>query len=127
MIFISPENFGSIPRRSSSRIRPGDLDRFRALLSGGSVFNCDEDLSKRTTLRVGGTADYYFEPAHEGDLKLGLEFSRSHDLPVFILGRGSNLLIRDGGIHGMTICLFRPYFSRIELLDQELIRCGIAG
>ena len=40
-----------------------------------------------------------------------------------MLGRGSNLLVRDGGVRGAVVCLAQPYFSRIEVVDES-IRCG---
>jgi UDP-N-acetylenolpyruvoylglucosamine reductase len=44
-------------------------------------------------------------------------------VPFFILGRGSNLLVRDGGFRGVVICLSQPNFSRIEIAGERL-RCG---
>ncbi|PYI81665.1 MAG: UDP-N-acetylenolpyruvoylglucosamine reductase [Verrucomicrobia bacterium] len=91
-----------------------------AKFSIGSVLRCDEPLAKRTTLRVGGTADFYVEPASEADLAAVLEFCRSHELPFYILGRGSNLLIKDGGIRGMVISLSQPHFSGVEIAGDHL-------
>jgi UDP-N-acetylenolpyruvoylglucosamine reductase len=44
-------------------------------------------------------------------------------LPFIVLGRGSNLLVRDGGIRGVVICLTQPNFSRLEIVGDRL-RCG---
>jgi UDP-N-acetylenolpyruvoylglucosamine reductase len=82
-----------------------------------------EPLAKRTTLRVGGPADVYVEPASENDLARALQFCRAGRIPHLVLGRGSNLLIRDGGIRGVVICLAHPSFSRIEV-DGAHLRCG---
>lgn len=83
----------------------------------------DEPLAKRTTLRVGGPADVYVEPASEADLALALCFCREHDLNFFVLGRGSNLLVRDGGFRGVVICLAHENFSRIEITGERM-SCG---
>lgn len=83
----------------------------------------DEPLAKRTTLRVGGNADVYVEPSSENDLARVLQFCRAGRVPFLVLGRGSNLLIRDGGIRGVVICLAHPHFSRIEV-DGVHLRCG---
>ena len=48
----------------------------------------------------------------EEDLAVVLRFCGEHDLPLFVLGRGSNLLVRDGGFRGVVICLAHPHFSR---------------
>jgi UDP-N-acetylenolpyruvoylglucosamine reductase len=80
-------------------------------LSGASVVRANEPLAKKTTLRVGGAADVYVEPASEADLAAVLRFCAERDENFFVLGRGSNLLVRDGGICGVEIV-------------GEKIRCG---
>lgn len=52
-----------------------------------------------------------------------LRFCGEHDLPMLVLGRGSNLLFRDGGFRGVVICLAHPFFSRVEVTGQRLF-CG---
>jgi UDP-N-acetylenolpyruvoylglucosamine reductase len=83
----------------------------------------DEPLAKHTTLRVGGPADVYVEPASEDDLAGVLKFCHERNLPFFVIGRGSNLLVRDGGVRGVMICLAQANFSRIEVAGERL-RCG---
>lgn len=92
-------------------------------LSAASVIRANEPLAKKTTLRVGGPADVYVEPASETDLSALLIFCRERDVDFFVLGRGSNLLVRDGGIRGVVICLAHPGFSAVEIVDKK-IRCG---
>jgi UDP-N-acetylenolpyruvoylglucosamine reductase len=92
-------------------------------LSPASVVRCDEPLSKKTTLRVGGPADFYIEPASEDDLASVLEFSSENDIPFFVLGRGSNLLIKDAGIRGFVISLGHAGFSQLKI-DGETLSCG---
>lgn len=103
---------------------PGELaQRLAAGLSPGSVVRAHEPLAKRTTLRVGGPADLYVEPANEADLAAALQFAQAEALPVFVLGRGSNLLVRDGGVRGLVLCLAQPHFARVEVAGDRLI-CG---
>jgi UDP-N-acetylenolpyruvoylglucosamine reductase len=92
-------------------------------LSPEAVVRRDEPLAKRTTLRVGGPADLCVEPASEADLSAVLRFCRERRLPFFLLGRGSNLLVQDGGFRGVVICLAHPQFSRIDS-EGTLLRCG---
>lgn len=94
-----------------------------AKLSPDTVLRLDEPLAKRTTLRVGGPADLYVEPAGEEELAAVLKFCAEHHLPFMLLGRGSNLLIKDGGIRGVVICLAHPHFNRIEVAGYRL-HCG---
>jgi UDP-N-acetylmuramate--alanine ligase len=94
-----------------------------AVVSSKTVLRGHEPLARRTTLRVGGKADFYVEPASEADLSELLKFATAHKLPFLILGRGSNLLIRDGGIRGLVICLGQPAFSRLEIIGERL-HCG---
>jgi UDP-N-acetylenolpyruvoylglucosamine reductase len=91
--------------------------------SAATVVRRAEPLAKRTTLRVGGPADVYVEPASESDLALVLRLCAEHGEKFFVLGRGSNLLVRDGGIRGVVICLAHPIFSAVEIVGER-IRCG---
>ena len=99
------------------------LAELTASLSPESIVRRDEPLAKRTTLRVGGKADLYAEPASEDDLSRLLKFCARHQLKFMLLGRGSNLLIKDGGIRGVVICLNHPNFSRLEITGDKL-SCG---
>jgi UDP-N-acetylenolpyruvoylglucosamine reductase len=98
----------------------GELAR---VLSPKSVIRPNFPLAKRTTLRVGGPADLYVEPAGEDDLAQLLQFCAERKLGFFVLGRGSNLLVRDGGFRGVVISLAQPEFSRVEILEARM-SCG---
>lgn len=102
---------------------PGFISQLAERLSPASVLRSNEPLARRTTLRVGGPAEVYFEPASERDLAAGLKFSAERGMPVFVLGRGSNLLVKDSGFRGMVICLAQSAFGSIELRGATL-RCG---
>jgi UDP-N-acetylenolpyruvoylglucosamine reductase len=98
-------------------------DELAQHVSGETLIRRGEPLAKRTTLRVGGSADLYVEPAFESDLAAVLSYCRRLGQPFFVLGRGSNLLVRDGGFRGVVICLAHASFSRIEAAGGRL-RCG---
>jgi UDP-N-acetylenolpyruvoylglucosamine reductase len=98
-------------------------DELAKCLSPQATVRSHEPLARRTTLRVGGPADLYVEPASEPDLAVALKYCAERELPFFLLGRGSNLLVRDGGFHGVVICLAHPYFSRIEITGTRM-DCG---
>ncbi|MEO1013817.1 MAG: UDP-N-acetylmuramate dehydrogenase [Pseudomonadota bacterium] len=71
------------------------------------------DLSALTWLRVGGSADILFAPADEEDLAAFLA-GTPKEIPVTVVGVGSNLLVRDGGVRGVVVRLGAP-FARIEI------------
>jgi UDP-N-acetylenolpyruvoylglucosamine reductase len=98
-------------------------DELRARVSGGTLIRRDEPMAKHTTLRVGGPADVYVEPALESDLAAILNFCGEREIKFFILGRGSNLLVRDAGFRGVVICLAQPAFSKIEIRNDKIF-CG---
>src|SRR5476649_2752878 len=85
------------------RIEKNIADDIAGCVSNVTVIRRDEPLAKHTTLRVGGPADVYVEPASEEDLAHVLKFCGENEIKFFILGRGSNLLVRDGGFRGAVI------------------------
>ncbi len=92
-------------------------------LTPASVVKADEPLARHTTMRVGGPADLYVEPADERDLAETLRFCHDRELPVFFLGRGSNLLVADTGYRGVIVCLAQPAFCRIVFTECRA-ECG---
>lgn len=68
----------------------------------------DRALSDLTWLRVGGPAEWFFQPADEDDLAAFLS-QLDPDIPVFPMGVGSNLIVRDGGLRGVVIRLGRGF------------------
>jgi UDP-N-acetylmuramate dehydrogenase len=65
----------------------------------------DEPLKRYTAWKIGGPADALLEPKSVDELIEAAEKAREHDLPVTVLGGGTNVLVRDGGIRGLTIRL----------------------
>ena len=81
-------------------------------------------LSELTWLRAGGPAQLLFTPAGEEDLAYFLSHCPP-DMPVTVIGVGSNLLVRDGGVPGVVIRLGRG-FNETEKLERTRIRAGAA-
>jgi UDP-N-acetylmuramate dehydrogenase len=84
----------------------------------------DRPLAELTWLRVGGPADWLFQPADEADLQAFLA-SLDPTVPVFPIGLGSNLIVRDGGIRAVVIRLGRG-FNRIDIAG-ETVTAGAAA
>jgi UDP-N-acetylmuramate--alanine ligase len=80
-----------------------------------------EPLSKHTTLRVGGPAQFWVEPRNEKAFAELVRFCRDENLPLFVIGRGSNLLVRDGGVRGVVAHPCGGDFDKIEINGAEII------
>ena len=78
-------------------------------------------LSEYTTFRIGGAAEYFASPASPAQIGALLRLCRAHQLPYYVLGKGSNLLVADRGVRGVVISTQK--LDRIELLPGGKIRC----
>ena len=63
----------------------------------------DEPMSKHTSFRVGGPADYFIIVNSIQELKDVLKIAKTKNIPITIVGNGTNLLVREGGIRGFVI------------------------
>ncbi len=79
-----------------------------------------EPLSKHTTLRVGGPAQFWVEPRSERAFAEVIRLCASENLPLFVIGRGSNLLVRDGGISGVVVHPCGGDFDKIQIHGEEI-------
>ncbi|HAF04393.1 MAG TPA: UDP-N-acetylmuramate--L-alanine ligase, partial [Spartobacteria bacterium] len=79
-----------------------------------------EPLSKHTTLRVGGPAQFWVEPRNENAFADLIRFCRQENLALFVIGRGSNLLVRDGGIRGVVVHPCGGDFDKIDINGAEI-------
>ena len=105
---------------------PGQTDAVDDLaqrVTRATAIRHEELLAKHTTMRVGGPAELYVEPATDEDLAVVVAYCRERTRPFFILGRGSNLLAKDGGFRGVVICLCHAHFSKVEVAGGHL-KCG---
>ncbi|MBK8083736.1 MAG: UDP-N-acetylmuramate dehydrogenase [Devosia sp.] len=88
-------------------------------------YAANQPLSEVTWFRVGGPAQLFYQPADEADLAFFMRNLPS-DIRVTVIGLGSNLLIRDGGLDGVVIRLSARGFGNIEILDDHRLRVGTA-
>ncbi len=96
-----------------------DLKKPLPAVRGKLLLN--EPLAKKNWFGVGGVAQVYFEPADMEDLQTFVKQTKG--MPLTVLGAGSNVLIRDGGIPGITLRLGKA-FSTVEVKDEFLICKG---
>lgn len=85
----------------------------------------NEPMKSHTTFNTGGEADVFVSPCNIEELKSILSFCRDNSVKPFIIGRGSNLLVKDSGIRGVVIHLGND-FDDIHLIDDTTIVC-LAG
>lgn len=107
-------------------LNPWDLlaEAMRAVVTPETKVLREESLATRTTLRVGGPARIYCEPADRSDLQAVLSVVHREQRPLVMLGRGSNLLIPDEGVEAVVVSLHHPYWHAFELLDDHRVRVG---
>jgi UDP-N-acetylenolpyruvoylglucosamine reductase len=97
--------------------------KVRDLAKGEGVVRWYEPMQKHTTIRIGGPAQVWFEPETEEALGRVVELCGKEGIPLTVVGRGSNLLVRDGGIGGVCVHFGQPGMSRIEVVGGK-IRAG---
>ena len=95
-----------------------------ARVSAGCVLKGDEPLARKTTLRVGGPARHYAEPQGLADVRVLLRAARRFAMPVFCLGRGSNLVVPDEGFDGLVLRFSGGFWESVEPLGGGRLWCG---
>lgn len=81
-----------------------------------SEIKTNEDMSKHTSFKVGGKADIFIKINDIQDLKYILDFTKKNNIPLTIIGNGSNVLVKDNGIRGITIYL---NFDDIQIDEEQ--------
>jgi UDP-N-acetylmuramate--alanine ligase len=95
-------------------------EKLKAIVGEQGDIRLYEPLSKHTTLRVGGPAQFWVEPRNENAFAELIRFCRCESLPLFVVGRGSNLLVKDGGIRGIVVHPCGGDFDKIEVNGNEI-------
>ena len=101
-------------------------EKLKELVGEGGDVRLYEPLSKHTTLRVGGPAQFWVEPRTEKAFAELIRFCGDENLPLFVMGRGSNLLVRDGGVRGVVVHPCGGDFDKIEI-DGVEITAGVGA
>ena len=84
----------------------------------------NEPMSKHTSLKIGGIADYFIKVKSIDELKNVLEFTNKNKIETTIVGNGTNLLVKDGGIRGVVIKLELIDFKIKKMANEVLITVG---
>jgi UDP-N-acetylmuramate--alanine ligase len=96
----------------------------KSLLESGTKLKREEPLATKTTLRVGGAARVYAEPASVGDLQALLRKAAAEKVEIFVLGRGSNLIVPDEGVEGLVISLAHEAWTKFEARPDGRVWAG---
>lgn len=78
-------------------------------IAGDENVLCQEPMKKHTTFRIGGPADYFITPHTAEEVAALIRVCKEQQVPWYILGNGSNLLVSDQGFRGVIIQLFRNF------------------
>ena len=95
-------------------------EKLKEIVGAEGEVRLSEPLAKHTTLRVGGPAQFWVEPRTEEALAKLIRFCRRENLPLFVIGRGSNLLVRDGGIRGVVVHPSGGDFDKVDASGLEV-------
>ncbi len=100
------------------------LDEMTAALNEpGSTARLYEPMRQHTTMLIGGPAQFWLEPRTIAGFQRLVKHLREQGLPLRVIGRGSNLLVRDGGIKGAVIHPAKGEFSEVKVIDG-LVHAG---
>lgn len=87
-----------------------------------SIIKYDEPLKNHTSIRIGGPADVFCSPGNIEDLKKVISISKEYNIPFWVLGNGTNLLILDNGIRGLVINLNKGFKKTI--FSDKIVKVG---
>ncbi len=126
--FVGAGNIDAKARRwlDTRAARPWSqiADKIKKGLSAETKLTCEESLADKTTMRVGGSARLYAEPANVGDLQYLVWSANTEHLPIYPLGRGSNLIVTDDGVDGLVLSLAHSHWSSFELREEGCVWAG---
>src|SRR5437868_13891219 len=95
-------------------------EKLKGIVGEEGEVRLHEPMAKHTTLRVGGPAQFWIEPRTEKAFAEVIRFCLDEHLPLFAIGRGSNLLVRDGGIRGVVVHPHGGDFEKMEVDGCEI-------
>ncbi|MEF9916862.1 MAG: UDP-N-acetylmuramate dehydrogenase [Lachnospiraceae bacterium] len=94
------------------------LKKIKAIMKQENI-KIDEPMSKYTTFRIGGTADFLVTPLNSKELQQVIQLCEKESMPYYVIGNGSNLLVGDKGYRGVIIQLYKQ-MDRIEVEDSRI-------
>ncbi|MCF6461735.1 UDP-N-acetylmuramate dehydrogenase [Clostridium sp. Cult3] len=80
----------------------------------------DEPMKNHTSFKIGGPADIMIIPSSEGEIVESIKFCRNNNIKYFVMGNGTNLLVKDSGIRGVVIKIGKG-FDDIDIVEDKLL------
>ena len=84
----------------------------------------NEPMKNHTSFKIGGNADLFISVKTEKDLKQALDYAKQKQVPITIIGNGTNILVSDKGIRGLVIKIDIQYFEIVEKDNNFVIKVG---
>ena len=100
-------------------IEPAIVEEIKCIVTPENVLT-DEPMSGHTTFKIGGNADVYVSIINEQELIRLIGMLKDKEIPFFIIGKGSNLLVSDSGYHGVIIEIGNGY-SGVRIIDGVIV------
>lgn len=98
--------------------------RFCEIVGENKVLE-QEPMARHTTFRIGGPADYFVELGSIEQIRAAIQVCREENLPWFVLGRGSNLLVSDKGYRGVILSIYKD-FQKTEIQGEAVtVQAGV--
>lgn len=94
-------------------------EAIKGIILEGEV-RIDEPMKSHTTFKVGGNADIFIVPENKQEIVSVINCCNQHNIPLLIIGNGSNLIVRDKGIRGIVMQIYNK-FSKIEVYEDIII------
>jgi len=95
------------------------IEKIRAIVSPNAIIKVNEEMKNHTTFRVGGEADFLVIPYDLNDVIAIRKFTKKNNIPLTVIGNGSNLLVKDGGIRGIVLKISNV-LNDIKITDTDI-------
>lgn len=95
------------------------IEKIRAIVSPNAIIKVNEEMKNHTTFRVGGEADFLVIPYDLNDVIAIRKFTKKNNIPLTVIGNGSNLLVKDGGIRGIVLKISNV-LNEIKITDTDI-------
>ncbi len=104
-----------------------DIEKVYSMLTSiltNSKILKNESMSKHTSFKIGGNADILVKANNEKDIKSVLEISNKENIPIYVMGNGSNILVKDNGIRGIVLMICMDIYKIDKQENKTIVTAG---